>query len=141
MNLYAESSAVLAWLFGEDGGDDARQGLAAADLVLTSDLTLIECDRVLHRGTAQGAISQSEAARQRAVFDNAAEHWVVFVIDSEIVARSRRPFPREPIRTLDAIHLSTALLARNLLAETQILSLDKRIRQNALELGFDIVPR
>ena len=50
MNLYAESSAILAWLMGEDGGDEIRYRLQAAELVLTSDLTLVECDRVLHRG-------------------------------------------------------------------------------------------
>ena len=44
MNVYAESSAVLAWLLGESDGEDARDQLSAARLVLTSDLTLIECD-------------------------------------------------------------------------------------------------
>ncbi len=36
MNLYAESSAVLAWLLGEDRGGEARREIAAADLVLLS---------------------------------------------------------------------------------------------------------
>ena len=53
-NLYAESSAILAWLLGEDGGDEVRQALQTAQLVVTSDLTLIECDRVLQRGQARG---------------------------------------------------------------------------------------
>ena len=39
MNLYAESSAVLAWLLGEDHGGEAQREIAAADLVLTSELT------------------------------------------------------------------------------------------------------
>lgn len=42
MNLYAESSAVLAWLLGDEGGSEARERLSAAEMVLTSDLTLIE---------------------------------------------------------------------------------------------------
>ena len=77
---------------------------------------------------------------RRGLVAAAADHWVVLSIDSEVVARSRQAFPREPIRTLDAIHLSTALLARNLVTEMCLLSLDERIRGNAVALGFDIAP-
>jgi uncharacterized protein with PIN domain len=140
VNVYAESSAVLAWLLGEDRGGRAEQEIAGADLVVTSDLTLIECDRVLNRAAALGERSDAEAARRRAIVSAASEHWVVLAIDSEVVARSRQGFPREPVRTLDAIHLSTALLARNLVTELQVLSLDERIRGNAAALGFDVAP-
>ena len=140
MNLYAESSAVLAWLLGEERGDDVRERLSAARLVLTSDLTLIECDRVLHRAVNLGELGEVDAARRRTFAATASEHWAVFAIDAEIVERSRRAFPLEPTRTLDAIHLSTALVARSVVTELQILSLDERICGNAAELGFDVVP-
>ena len=140
MNVYAESSAVLAWLLGESDGEDARDRLSAARLVLTSDLTLIECDRVLHRAMALGELSAAEAAERRALVAVAAEHWIVQAMDREIVERARRSFPREPIRTLDAIHLATALITRDLVTELQLLSLDERIRRSAADLGFEIVP-
>ena len=140
MNVYAESSAVLAWLLGEPPGSGAEQALGAADLVVASDLTLIECDRVLGRAVALGERSHAEVARRRAALSAASEHWVVLAIDSEVVTRSRQAFPREPVRSLDAIHLSTALAARNLVTELQVLSLDERIRDNAAALGFDIAP-
>ena len=140
MNLYAESSAVLAWLLGEDGGDDVLERLSESRIVLTSDLTLIECDRVLHRAVALGELNESEAAGRRTAVATAAEHWAVFAIDGEIAQRARRAFPHEPIRTLDAIHLATALVARSLVTDLQILSLDERICGNAAELGFDVVP-
>lgn len=140
MNVYAESSAVLAWLLGESDGEDARDRLSAARLVLTSDLTLIECDRVLHRAMALGELSAAEAAERRALVAVAAEHWIVQAMDREVVERARRSFPREPIRTLDAIHLATALITRDLVTELQLLSLDERIRRSAADLGFEIVP-
>ena len=140
MNVYAESSAVLAWLLGEHPGGGAEQALGAADPVVASDLTLIECDRVLERAVALGERSRAEAARRRATLGAASAHWVVLAIDSEVAARSRQAFPREPVRSLDAIHLSTALVARNLVTELQVLSLDERIRDNAAALGFDIAP-
>lgn len=46
MSLYAESSAVLAWLLDEAAGTVVRQTLSEAEIVVASDLTLIECDRV-----------------------------------------------------------------------------------------------
>ena len=140
MRVYAESSAVLAWLFEEDLGPVVRRRLSAAEMVITSDLTLIECDRVLHRAEAVGGLDSSTANKVRQRFSSASDHWIVFSIDREIVARSRRSFPCEPIRSLDAIHLSTALLVRSLVTELELLSLDKRIRDNAADLGFDVTP-
>ena len=140
MNLYAESSAVLAWLLGDEGGDDARERLSTAGLVLASDLTLIECDRVLHRAAALGALSEAEVLERRTLLSTAAEHWVVFPIDAEMAERARRPFPREPVRTLDALHIAAALVIRRLTAGLRLLSLDERIRRNAIELGFEVVP-
>ena len=49
MTLYAESSAVLAWLLDEPDGQAVRERLAKTDIVVASDLTLIECGRVLIR--------------------------------------------------------------------------------------------
>ena len=89
---------------------------------------------------ALGERNRAEIARRRATLSAASEHWVVLTIDSEVAARSRQAFPREPVRSLDAIRLSTALVARNLVTELQILSLDEHIRDNAVALGFDIAP-
>ena len=139
-NLYAESSAILAWLLGEDGGGDVRQALQTAQLVVTSDLTLIECDRVLQRGQARGVLSLSLVAQTRAALNSVTEHWAIFSIDHDVVDRARRAFPREPIRTAESLHLATALEARNLVTELAMLSLDQSIRNNAQALGMDPIP-
>ena len=139
MNLYAESSAVLAWLLGDEGGSEARERLSAAEMAPTSDLTLIESDRVLHRAAALGELSEAEALERRTLLSTAAEHWIVFPIDAEMW-RARQPFPREPVRTLDAVHIATALVIRSLGSGLRLLSLDERIRRNAVELGFEVVP-
>jgi hypothetical protein len=54
--------------------------------------------------------------------------------------RARRPFPREPVRTLDALHLACLLSLRDELPEIAVVSLDGRIRTNADALGFDLRP-
>jgi predicted nucleic acid-binding protein len=131
---------VLSWLLGEDGSEGVREALASAELVLASDLTLIECDRVLIRATGRGRLSEAQAADRRGRLGLVAQHWTILSLDDEIVDRARRPFPREPIRTLDAIHLSTALVARTHVSEPCLLSLDERIRSCARELGFHVIP-
>ena len=140
MNLYAESSAILAWLLDEPSGPGVRRLLAAADRIIASDLTLVESDRVLLRAAALGELSEAEAADRRAHLRMAASHWHVLRIGPEIVERARQPFPGEPIRTLDAIHLASALAARSAVAGLEVLSLDDRIRRAAGRLGLRVHP-
>ena len=140
MTLYVESSAVLAWLLDEPAGAAVRLLLTSAELIVASDLTLIECDRVLHRAAALGELTEAETADRRAHLATAASHWHVLRIAPDIVDRARQPFPGDPIRTLDAIHLASALVARASVAGLQLLSLDDRIRRAASALGLRVQP-
>ena len=140
MNLYAESSAVLGWLLDENSAADVRRLLAAAEIIVASDLTLIECDRVIIRAAALGELTEAEAADRRAHLTAAASHWQILRVAPEIVERARQPFPGEPIRTLDAIHLSSALVARTAIVGLTLLSLDDRVRKAAKKLGLDVIP-
>ena len=140
MNIYAESSAVLAWLLGEDAAPRVRELLSKADLVIASDLTLLECDRVLIRAVVLGEVDEAAAADRRAHLNAAAAHWHMLRVSAEIVDRARQPFPVEPMRTLDAIHLSSALAARAGVAGVELLSLDERVRRAGQQLGFRLQP-
>jgi predicted nucleic acid-binding protein len=140
VSLFAESSAVLAWLFDEPAAGLVRSALADAALIVASDLTIVECDRVLHRAAAVGELSEADAADRRAHLVTAAAHWHVLRLGPEIVDRARLPFPGEPIRTLDALHLASALVARGAVAGLELLSLDERIRRTARLLGVRVLP-
>lgn len=140
MSLYAESSAVLAWLLDEDASLFVRRTLTDTPIVLTSDLTLIECDRALHRAATLGDLTEAEAADRRAYLATAAAHWHVLRIGPEVVDRARQPFPGAPIRTLDAIHVASALVARSAVAGIALLSLDQRIRSVARHVGLTLLP-
>jgi predicted nucleic acid-binding protein len=140
MRLYAESSAVLAWLLDEPAGAAVRDRLSNASMVVASDLTLIECDRVLVRASALGDLTEADAADRRGHLAAAGAHWHLLRISGEIVERARQPFPGEPIRTLDAIHLASALVARSAVPGLALLSLDSRIRAAARKLGLSLQP-
>ena len=140
MRLYAESSAVLAWLLGEDSGDDVRRLLGAAAQVFTSALTLVETDRVLIRAQVVESLSEGDVIDRRRVLARASRHWHLVGLHEEVLDRARRPFPGEPIRTLDALHLASALAVRAAVAELAILSLDSAIRNAGASLGFQVLP-
>jgi len=140
VSLYAESSAVLAWLLGEDAGSTVRKVLTGADLVVSSDLTLIECDRALHRAASLGGLTEAEVADRRALLAAAAAHWHMLRTGPEVVERARQPFPGGPIRTFDAIHVASALVARSAVAGLELLALDDRIRDVARRVGLAVQP-
>ncbi len=140
MNIYAESSAVLAWLLGEETGHSVREVLRHAQLVMASDLTLLECDRALIRAGTLGEIEEATVADRRAHLNAAAAHWHLWRVSSDIVDRARRPFLAEPVRTLDAIHLASALAVRSTVPGVELLSLDDRIRKAGEQLGFRLQP-
>lgn len=140
MILYAESSAVLAWLLGEAAGPHVRHLLSDAQMVLASDLTLVECDRVLIRAAALGELAEADAAKRRGHLTNAAAHWHLLQVAPDVVTRARQLFPGEPIRTLDALHLASALVARAAIPDVELLTLDDRIRAAAARIGLPAVP-
>jgi predicted nucleic acid-binding protein len=123
-------------LFAEPGADAVHRNLMSSDRVFTSDLTIIECDRTLIRVAASGRFAESEADRLRSALGAAIPHWSLMRVDAEIVARARRRFPVEPIRTLDAVHLASALLARSGVTALTLLALDRRLRDAGRALGL-----
>jgi len=138
--VYAESSAVLAWLLGETAGSRVSQILGKSEIVVVSDLTILECERALIRALALHEINPSAAGKIRARLDRAAAHWHLWRISSEILQRARHPFPTEPVRTLDALHLASALAARSAIPGLELLSLDECIRRAGEQLGFRLHP-
>ena len=136
MTVYAETSAVLRWLFAEKGGEALRGTLAAADKVASSRLTLIETRRVVRRAEREGRYTAAQSADILAVFAQAVSTWAILEITEEIARRAEDTFPRESVRTLDAIHLASALFLRQSFPDLAIVSVDEHVRTNAELLGF-----
>lgn len=138
--LYAESSAIVAWLLDEPGGPIVARAMAGSDTIITSDLTLIECDRAVRRAARLDPRRGDAIEAIRGRMADAMASWAIERISPAVVDRARQPFPDDTIRSLDAIHLATALGLRFAGADVTILSLDERIRSNARQLGFRVVP-
>jgi predicted nucleic acid-binding protein len=63
--------------------------------------------------------------------------YVVSVTD-EVLERVRRPFPIEPVRTPDAVHLATAESLGEPPQLMTIVTRDDRVRKNAAALGYSV---
>ncbi len=59
-------------------------------------------------------------------------------VTESILTHAGRPFPVEPVRTLDAIHLATASALGDPPALLTIVTRDVRVRENALALGYSV---
>ena len=139
MTVYLESSAVLRWLFAEEDGEQIRQTLAAASKVVTSRLTLIEARRVIRRAEREDRLTAAQAVDLLSIFAQAASTWAVCEIVDGVAQRAEEGFPAEPVRTLDAIHLASALFLRQALPDLVLLSRDERVQANARALGFEAI--
>ena len=140
MTVYVESSAVLAWLLTEARGAEVQDVLYGSETTLASDLTLIECERTLRRVARLHPTRVADIDALDVRLAEVASTWIVEEISRAVVDRARQPFPDDAIRTLDAIHLATAVVLRAAVADVEILSLDERIRANARALGFRVLP-
>jgi uncharacterized protein with PIN domain len=140
VTVYAETSAVLRWLFNEPLGEEILEALRGSPKVACSRLTVIESHRAIRRAVALEDLAEAHAAEVRAALAQASARWAVLEISPDVASRAEQAFPVEPVRTLDAVHLASALLLRHLVPDLRVISTDSRIRANAAQLGFDVFP-
>ncbi len=138
--VYAESSALLRWLLGHADGGQVQATLASADGVVTSALTRLEVARALQRLLVLGQLSAADRAATWTMFLTAAKHWKVHALSDDVLDRAAVGFPVEPVRSLDALHLATAVRFSQQVGPLDMLSTDARVRDNATALGFVVVP-
>lgn len=133
--VYLESSAVLKWLLGEPDAKEVLFKVNRTEAVVTSVLTLVEVERALIRAEVLQTLTASQAERLRGLLARAKAGWILMEISADVRARAIRGFPAEPVRTLDAIHLATALIFLRVFPDLEMLSYDQRIRENCSILG------
>jgi uncharacterized protein with PIN domain len=136
VTLYAETSAVLAWLFGEPEGKKARERIDAATRVVTSVLTTLEAERAVSRAESAALVTAADAQKLRGLLARAVRQWSLLEMGAAVRRRASQAFPVEPVRTLDAIHLASALEFLTLYPDLEMLSFDGRITGNLEPLGL-----
>lgn len=134
--VYLESSAVVAWLFNEASAATVIRAMEEADLVVTSQLTIVEAERAIRRVVAQGIVKEAKAHKLRGALELERARWTTMALTDSVLARAGLAFPIEPVKTLEAIHLATALAFSETFPELKIIAFDRRVSDNAVALGL-----
>lgn len=133
---YIETSALLAALLERDAA--AQRSIAGKGRRITSALTFAEAARGLVRARNGGRLSAEEERSALRWLRSFRRRSDVMSITESVLVRAGRPYPSEPIRTLDAIHLATAGEIGEPPQLITIVTRDDRVRTNAQALGHPV---
>jgi hypothetical protein len=106
MRTYVDSSVVLRHILS---GDQALSGLGMSDEVGSSDLLVIECQRVLQRERMAAHLDDQQYSQSVGMLNAILEQLFLIEMGPAVKRRAAGPFPTV-IGTLDAIHLASAIL-------------------------------
>lgn len=132
-----ESSALVAALLEHDTA--VMKPPPVGTHLVTSALTLAEAGRAIVRARATGRLTAAEALEAVRALRTFERRCFVLDVDRAVLTRVRRPFPIEPIRTLDAVHLATMELLDDAARLVTVVTRDARVRENAQAFGFVVV--
>lgn len=126
--VYVDTSAVLRAVLERGMSPEVEEKLGAARYVITSRLSLVEAARALARlrlrGTSEAAIA--DATRE---VDSLWARATLWELTPAVCELAGHVAPHHPLRTLDALHLATWLIARRRLGHVELLTTDDRLAQ------------
>ena len=135
MIAYLDTSALLRLVLREPG---AIEELRSCDALVSSELIAVESLRTLDRLRLLGALSAEEAASRRGTVTEWLEAVDLVLLQRPILARASEPFPT-PLGTLDALHLSTALVWQDRMRQQLVMAThDRDLALAARSYGFDV---
>jgi predicted nucleic acid-binding protein len=114
VTAYVDASVLLRVALGQR---DALSQWPQIDRGVSSALISTECLRTLDRLRLRLTLGDIEVARRRAAILDLIASLEIVEIDAVVLDRASQPMPTE-LGTLDAIHLATALLWKDLTQES-----------------------
>ena len=144
MNLahYFDSSAVLAMLFQQEVASDVLGLWETSSYRVSSFLTYFECVNVNSRYCAGLPVvnRQKWGAESSRWIDNAMRSLSLHEVNASVLERLKRESKLVDARTLDAIHLATALIFQDAGVQVELVTFDERMRKCASQLGLSVLP-
>jgi hypothetical protein len=131
---YLDSSVVLRHILH---GEKAIAQALACDRAVSSELVEIECRRVIQRCRLQGELDDAGTAEASTRLDAVLSGLSLVALSRSVKRRAMGAFP-VVVKTLDALHLASALaIAEMLEGETLLVfSHDEAMNRCARVLGF-----
>ena len=136
MIAYVDTSVLLRLVLREKGALPALRRFGG---LVASELLEVESARTLDRLRLQGALTTEEAAARRATVEEWLEAIDLVLLRRPVLQRALEPFPT-PIGTLDALHLSTALVWRDRMRRPLVITThDVGLALAARSFGFEVL--
>ena len=139
MIAYVDSSVLLRYVLGEP---DALPELNSFDVAVSSTLLHLEVSRTLDRLWLRHEISDDELAEKTSRAGELLQSFVTLELDQNIIDLAGQSFS-QPIATLDALHLASAMLYRQEQPSHEppiiIATHDKQLARAADAMHFDVV--
>src|SRR5438046_6414206 len=135
---YLDASALVKLFVPEDESDALNQALVGLADVIVSDLALTEMASAISRRTREQRLTRDQARRlyREASKLHAASHRAELTPPIHRRAERLMLSPTVPMRTLDALHLATALDAE----AATVVTFDPRLRDAATSQGLFVAP-
>ena len=130
--LYLDTSAVLRAILESGVSPDLEARIARAPVLITSRLSLVEASRALHRLRQLGQISETKLADADRELSAVWARCELWELTPSVCERARQVAPAKSLRTLDALHLATFVMARERIEDLELVTADQRLR-SALE--------
>ena len=130
--LYLDSSAVLRAILESGVSPDLEARIARAPVLITSRLSLVEASRALHRLRQLGQIGETKLADADRELNAVWARCELWELTASVCERARQVAPAKSLRTLDALHLATFVMARERIRDLELVTADQRLR-SALE--------
>jgi len=105
---------------------------------ISSELIRVECLRTVDRARLRLSLHDEEVARLRSELLEAIESFVLIELDGRVKSRASEPFPTL-LGTLGAIHLASALLAREQFTDLRFTTQDRELQIAARSVGFAVL--
>ena len=132
--LYLDTSVALRATVERGTTPDIEARMAAAPVLVTSRLSLVESARALIRLRQQGRVAESRLADARREIDALWTRCELWELTPAVCDLACHVVPDRALRTLDALHLATFLTARRRIEGLELVTADKRLEDAARSL-------
>ena len=130
--LYLDTSAVLRAVLESGTSPEVEDLIAADPALITSRLFWSNSSRALHRLRQLGQVSEAKLADAQREISAVWARCELWELTPSVCERARQVAPGKLLRTLDALHLATFVLAREKIEGLELVTVDERL-QAALE--------
>lgn len=129
--IYLDTSAVLGAVVETGTSPELEARIAAAPALITSRLSIVEASRAIHRLRQIGRVTETHLADAQREIDAVWSRCDIWELTASVCEMARRVAPGKALRTLDALHLATFVLAREKIAGLELLTADDRLQEAA----------